>query len=76
MRVIAVRHGDDVTLRWTADKPTEIHLHGYDLAVNLRPGAPTPMHFTAKSAGRFAIEAHGLGPSMEPTLGYLEVHPR
>ena len=73
-RVVRVRQGDDVTLRWTTDKPLTIHLHGYDLEKALSPGAPVSMRFTARATGRFPIETHGHGE--ERTLGYLEVHPR
>lgn len=30
-RVVRVRQGDDVMLRWTTDKPVTVHLHGYDV---------------------------------------------
>jgi hypothetical protein len=74
MRVVRVRQGDDVTLRWTTDKPLTIHLHGYDLEKTLSPGTPVSMRFNARATGRFPIETHGHGE--ERTLGYLEVHPR
>ena len=73
-RVVRVRQGDDVTLRWTADEPLTIHLHGYDLEKTLSPGTPVSMRFNARATGRFPIETHGRGS--ERTLGYLEVHPR
>src|SRR5712691_6170432 len=71
-RVVRVQQGDDVTLRWTTDRPLTVHLHGYDLEHNLSPGAPVSMRFTARATGRFPIETHGHGE--ERTLGYLEVH--
>ncbi len=74
MRVVRVRQGDDVTLRWTTDKPLTIHLHGYDLEKTLSPGTPVSMRFNARATGRFPIETHGHGE--ERTLGYLEVYPR
>lgn len=80
-RVIRVHQGDQVTLRWTTDKPFTIHLHGYDIEKTLSPKAPTTMHFSAKATGRFAIEIHhksehGSDQGEEATIGYLEVHPR
>jgi FtsP/CotA-like multicopper oxidase with cupredoxin domain len=75
-RVVRVRQGDDVTLRWTTDRPLTVHLHGYDLEQKLSAGAPVLMRFTARATGRFAIEIHGPSHSDERTVGYLEVHPR
>jgi FtsP/CotA-like multicopper oxidase with cupredoxin domain len=75
-RVVRVRQGDDVTLRWTTDAALAIHLHGYDLERKLAPGPSVSMRFTAKATGRFPIEVHAHGPGGDRTLGYVEVHPR
>ncbi len=74
-RLVRVRQGDEVTLRWTTNLPFTVHLHGYDLEVKLAPGAPVSMRFTARASGRFSIEIHG-ARGEERTVGYLEVHPR
>lgn len=73
-RVVRVRQGDEVTLRWTADVPMTVHLHGYDIERKLEPGGVAAMTFRARATGRFPIEVHAQGA--EATLGYLEVHPR
>lgn len=75
-RVIRVRQGDEVTLRLATDRTRTIHLHGYDIEKEIRPGPPTLVRFTARATGRFPIEVHGTGEEKERTLGYLEVHPR
>jgi FtsP/CotA-like multicopper oxidase with cupredoxin domain len=75
-RVMRVRQGDDVTLRWTTDRPLTVHLHGYDLEQKLAPGKPVSMRLTARATGRFPIEVHAHGPGGDRTIGYLEVHPR
>ncbi len=75
-RVIRVRQGDDVTLRLTTDRALAIHLHGYDIEKDIRPGSPSIVRFTARATGRFPIEVHGVTGGREHTLGYLEVHPR
>src|ERR1700682_4642973 len=31
MRIIRVKQGDNVTLRWSTDRATVVHLHGYDI---------------------------------------------
>jgi hypothetical protein len=75
-RVVRVRQGDDVTLRWSTDAPLTIHLHGYDLEQKLAPGPAAAMRFTARATGRFPIEVHTHHSGSDRTLGYLEVHPR
>lgn len=74
-RLVRVRQGDEVTLRWTTDRPLTVHVHGYDLEAKVLPGTPAVVRFVARATGRFAIEVHGPGRE-ERTVGYLEVHPR
>jgi hypothetical protein len=74
-RVIRVKQGDDVTLRWTTDRACTLHVHGYEIEEQLTPGTPVIVRFTARATGRFPIETHGPGKE-ERTVGYLEVHPR
>jgi FtsP/CotA-like multicopper oxidase with cupredoxin domain len=75
-RLIKVNQGDDITIRWTSDKPATVHLHGYDIEKAITPTAPVIMRFSARATGRFPIELHGPKPGQESVLGYLEVHPR
>ena len=72
-RLLRVRQGDEVVLRWTADRTVALHLHGYDLEAKLVPPAPVEMRFTAMATGRFPIELHA---QTQTTIGHLEVHPR
>ena len=74
-RVVRVRQGDEVTLRWTSDGPYTLHLHGYDLEAKVAPETPVSIRFSARASGRFPIEIHG-ARVQERTVGYLEVHPR
>jgi len=73
-RLLRVRQGDEVTLKWTTDRPFAVHLHGYDLEATLVPQTPVELRFTARATGRFPLEIHG--PGTERTVGHLEVHPR
>jgi FtsP/CotA-like multicopper oxidase with cupredoxin domain len=73
-RLVRVTQGDEVTLKWTTDRPYTLHVHGYDLEAKLAPQAPVELKFTARATGRFPMEIHG--PGTERTVGYLEVHPR
>ena len=82
---IRVKRGEAVLLRWRTDEAVSLHLHGYNLRVNLSPLAPTSMRFEAGVAGRFAITAHDFGAlaaheahqkkHREMTLLHLEVLP-
>jgi hypothetical protein len=73
-RLVRVQQGDEVTLKWTTDRPLTLHVHGYDLEARLVPQTPVELRFTARATGRFPLEIHGAGT--ERTVGHLEVHPR
>ena len=78
---IRVKHGDAVKLRWTADKPIMLHLHGYDIETKVEPGAVAEMAFEARATGRFLIEEHrpnakGGHSHGEAPLVRIEVRPR
>ena len=73
-RTIKVTEGDRVELNWKTDKAAELHLHGYDITLNVSPGRPGAMTFEAHTAGRFPVGLHGGGGHGK--IIYLEVHPR
>jgi hypothetical protein len=75
LRTIRVRRGDSVELRWSAERTSIIHLHGYDIEVKVQPGITTSMRFQAYATGRFPIETHA-PTGHHVTLLHLEVHPR
>lgn len=68
---IRVRQGERLSLRVISDRDDELHLHGYDLRLDLRAGEPAQLDFTALHAGRFDYELHGA----HRTLATLEVLP-
>jgi|SRR5579862_606599 len=70
--VLQVHQGDDVTLRVTSDAPDELHLHGYNLLLQVTPDATATLHFIAKLTGRFPVESH----KTEASLGVIEVYPQ
>lgn len=79
LRTVRVVRGDAVVLRWTVDQPTILHLHGYDIEIEVRPDAPREMAFEARSTGRFPVEMHGdngEGRRAHRVLIHVEVHPR
>jgi len=75
---IRITEGDLVELVWTSDEATELHLHGYDLELQVRPGEPADMVVEAHATGRFPITSHGWGEAGHghDALIYLEVYPR
>jgi len=83
VRTLRLRQGEPALLRCTADEPMTVHVHGYGLELPLRAGVPGTLRVDARFVGRFPVTAHlppagkaGSGHSHEPTLLYLEVHPR
>ena len=69
---IELHEGDHVALTVTSDQPDEMHLHGYDLHLNLRANEPATLTFDATHSGRFDYELH----HAHTTLGTLEVLPQ
>ena len=69
---ISVNQGDMVTLRVSADEPTELHVHGYDVEQEVKPGGEAEIDFEADLTGRLEIEDH----ETEKELGVLQVRPR
>jgi periplasmic copper chaperone A len=75
---IRVTEGEVIELRWTSDEAVELHLHGYDIEIDVEPGEPASMVVEANASGRFPIESHrwGNGGHSEEALTYLEVYPK
>jgi len=70
--VIKLVQGDPVNLRVVSDTADELHLHGYDLHLQLNADVPASLHFIASRSGRFTYELH----HAHQELGALEVYPR
>jgi hypothetical protein len=69
---IPIGEGDNVTLQIKADRQLNLHLHGYDIEKEVKPGEAATLSFDADKTGRFEIEAEGTGTK----LGALVVKPR
>jgi heme/copper-type cytochrome/quinol oxidase subunit 2 len=50
-----------VRLEVTADRADEVHLHGYDRKVDIEPGTPAVLEFTADAPGVFEVELEDAG---------------
>jgi hypothetical protein len=77
MKLIRVKQGDVVKLRWSTDRRIALHLHGYDIERTVEPGEAAEMTFTARATGRFPVEEHKTGGHAHgATLVQIEVLPR
>ena len=72
--VIKMAQGDNVTLHFSSDEPHHLHIHGYDIEVEVGPGSHAMVDFNATVTGRFPVEIHG--SSYHQALFYLEVYPK
>lgn len=55
---LSVPVGETVTLRITSDIADEVHIHGYDLVLDLEAGVQSEISFAADIPGVFEIETH------------------
>lgn len=61
VRNITVHKGDVIRLMVTADAPEEVHMHGYDIAKDVGPGAPARYDVPATITGIFEVELEHSG---------------
>ncbi len=73
--VLRLVQGEAVELRVASDRPAVLHLHGYRIETRVTPEATAVMAFTARAAGRFAVETHAAN-GRHVALFYVEVYPR
>ena len=81
---VRVKQGDEVEFRGVSDETVELHLHGYDLTLELEEGKPEVIILEATETGRFALTVHHWGDhdhgkgggGGHDALTYLEVYPR
>jgi len=79
VRTVRVPRDETFVLRVRADEKLEVHIHGYEVLLRVEPGAAASVQIAARLVGRFPVTAHvgpGGGKHAEPTLLYLEVHPK
>jgi hypothetical protein len=81
---IRITQGDVLELVFTTDESAELHLHGYDIYLNVEPGTRAVMRVDAKIAGRFPLESHRFGSDVAQAKGahnhivllHLSIYPR
>jgi hypothetical protein len=58
---IKVKAGQTVLVKAVSDADDELHIHGYDKELELTPGKPVSVKFTANMKGTFEVETHKSG---------------
>ncbi|MEV6286026.1 cupredoxin domain-containing protein [Kribbella sp. NPDC051770] len=58
---IKVTAGQTVLVTAVSDADEELHIHGYDKELELTPGKPASVKFTADMKGTFEVETHKSG---------------
>jgi hypothetical protein len=58
---IKAKAGQSVLVTAVSDAEEEVHIHGYDKELELAPGKPGSVKFTANMKGTFEIETHKSG---------------
>jgi hypothetical protein len=69
---IQLTQGQELAITVVSDQRDELHLHGYDLILQLLPGEAAKLAFTASHSGRFGLELH----HAHGELAVLEVSPK
>lgn len=73
---LRVRRGERVELRFSTDRPIQLHLHGYDIEAGASPESPATIAFTANIPGRFPVSEHAKGKGHHHgAVLFIEVHP-
>jgi hypothetical protein len=74
---IQAKKGDALVIVVSADAPDDIHLHGYDIELEVAPGQPARLQFKANLEGEFELESHvAEDAGRDPLVGTLIVEPR
>jgi hypothetical protein len=58
---VKVKAGQTVLVTAVSDAAEELHIHGYDKELELAPGKPNSVKFTANMKGTFEVETHKSG---------------
>ena len=61
LRRVKVPRGETVRLTVRADVREEVHVHGYDVSKNVRPGRAATLEFVADEQGVFEVELEHSG---------------
>ena len=70
-KTLRFRRGETIRLRFAADAPGEVHIHGFDQEIGVGPSGDKITRFKASLEGIFEIEDHETGE----VLAKLEIRP-
>lgn len=73
-QTIQVTEGDIIEFRWSSDEELTLHMHGYNIEVDVAPNSHATMRIDAIKTGRFPILNHDGNPPN--VLLYVEVLPK
>jgi hypothetical protein len=60
----------------SSDAPDQVHLHGYNIEKEAKPGEPAVIRFKANLEGAFELESHTAEhEGKEPLIGRLHIEP-
>lgn len=71
--IVTAKKGQVVTIRGRSDEAAELHVHGYDKVVELKPGKVGRITFKTNIDGEFEIELHTASSATQ--VGTLRVNP-
>ncbi len=69
---IEVPQGETLVLSFVSDVPDEVHLHGYEQAVQVNANEPVTLRVRLEHSGRFELETH----RQHRVISVIEVEPR
>jgi hypothetical protein len=77
---LVLPHDVETEIHWHSDESGELHVHGYDLRIRLRPDTVVHTPIKTRATGRFPVTSHGFASKTGQTHGhgallYIEVHP-
>ena len=59
--VVKAKPGQTVRITAVSDVADQVHVHGYDKALDLQPGKPASVEFETSTKGTFEVETHETG---------------
>jgi hypothetical protein len=71
---IEVASGERIHFRVVSDEPGEVHVHGYEVDEQIKPGKPVVIDMPADLEGGYEVELHG-DRSGEFQIAELRVSP-
>jgi hypothetical protein len=60
MQEMEANKSDSISIKVTGDTDGKVHLHGYDIELDIEPGQVATMEFEAVLEGRFNLTFHGV----------------